>query len=86
VPRFVDAKDKEWHELPIGRFTLASFAVTVGLFGVAHHRWAVAIAFCAILNLYLMWRRSLGPAIVVHAVTNLALAIYVLHTGQWSFW
>ena len=31
-------------------------------------------------------RLSLGDLILVHAVTNLALSLYVIGTGRWEFW
>jgi CAAX prenyl protease-like protein len=88
LPRFVDTMDgeRDWRDLPIGRFTLLSFAVTAVLFGLAHHRWAVGIATGVVYNAWLLWRRSLGHVILAHAVTNLALAVYVLETGRYTFW
>jgi len=85
--RYVDTmEDGNWRAAPIGRFTVLSFAAVAILFGLAHHRWLVAILTGVIFNLYTMWRRALWPVIVVHAVTNLALGIYVLQTGRWTFW
>jgi CAAX prenyl protease-like protein len=87
LPRFVDAgRDADWRDLPVGRFTVLSFVATAVLFGLAHHRWAVGIATGVVYNAYLLARRSLGPVVVAHAVTNLALAVYVLRTGLWTFW
>ena len=37
-------------------------------------------------NLLLYRTKSLYACIVAHGVTNLAPAIYVLATGEWSFW
>jgi uncharacterized protein len=34
----------------------------------------------------LVYSKSLGACIIAHAVTNLLLALYVLHTKQWFFW
>jgi CAAX prenyl protease-like protein len=89
LPRFIDAyedEEKDWRDLPIGRFTVFSFVATAVLFGFAHNRWAVGIATGVVYNAYLLWRRSLGSVIVAHAVTNLVLGIYVLETGYWTFW
>jgi CAAX protease family protein len=88
LPRFIDTfeKGEDWRTRALGSYTIVSFVVTAILFGLAHHRWAVGIATGLIYNGYFLWRRSLWPIILVHAVTNLALGIYVLETGHWTFW
>lgn len=63
----------------------AGFWWMVVLFAVEHDRYLVgAIAGIAYGLLYL--RKGLPAAIIAHAVTNLALGIWVLRTGQWQFW
>jgi hypothetical protein len=37
-------------------------------------------------NLLLYRYRSITQCIVAHAVTNLALGVYVLSSGKWYFW
>ena len=87
LPRWLDMpQGGDWRGQPIGKFTLYSFVWTVILFGAVHNRWAVGLAAGVLYNGYLAWRRSLLPVIVAHAVTNLALGIYVLRTELWTFW
>ena len=63
----------------------AGFWAMVALFAVEHDRWLVgAIAGAAYGALYL--RKGLGAAAVAHAVTNLALGVWVLLTGAWELW
>jgi membrane protease YdiL (CAAX protease family) len=56
------------------------------LFALAHPEWVAALAYCALLNGLLYWRRNLWDCIVAHAVSNLVLGIYVLATGNWMLW
>ena len=46
--------------------------------------WARAVAGAVYGLLYL--KKGLLAAIVAHALTNLALGLYVLKTGAWQFW
>jgi hypothetical protein len=34
----------------------------------------------------LVWKKSLGACIVMHAVTNFLLGIYILMSGKWYYW
>lgn len=81
------ATDQEkWQELPVGTFSVVAFFIVAGLFAVAHPEWLVA-AICAMLYAGLLWKtRSLFACILAHGVTNLALGIYVLVTGDWKYW
>ncbi|WP_051434437.1 CAAX prenyl protease-related protein [Desulfonatronum lacustre] len=76
----------EFSKVPLGTFTLSSFLVCAVLFGLAHH-FILAGIMAAMAYSWLLYRtKSLAQAILAHAVTNLALAAYVLQTGQWYFW
>ena len=63
----------------------AGFAWMVALFAVEHDRYLVGAIAGAIYGL-LYLKRGLFAAILAHAVTNLALGLYVIHTGRWEFW
>lgn len=87
LPRFLETPPGgDFRERPVGRFGWRTFLLVAVLFGLSHHRWAVGIAAGLLYNGYLLWRRSLWPVIIAHAATNLALGLYVVHTGLWSFW
>lgn len=73
-------------EVAMGAFSWLSFVVTVLLFGGEHIRWGVGIAAGIIYNLLLYRTKSVFACILAHAVTNLALGIYVLITQQWRYW
>ena len=62
--RFVDVyydRTKDFHDLPIGQFTLASFFLTTVFFTVSHTTWEapVAAACCMIYNLLLYHRKTI---------------------------
>lgn len=73
-------------KVPLGTFTLSSFLVCALLFGLAHHFILAGIMAGMAYSLLLYKTKSLAQCILAHAVTNLALAVYVLHTGSWYFW
>ena len=78
--------DKNFDAVQIGTFTWASFLFTVGLFGLEHNYVYAGIMAGVVYNLLLYRTRSLAQCILAHAVTNLALAVYVVITGKWQFW
>jgi len=76
----------DFKQVALGKFTWISFAVVALLFGFEHHRWLVGIVAGVIYAALLYREKNLWTCIVAHGVTNLALGLYVLKTGQWSFW
>lgn len=78
--------DKDFDRVPLGAFTWGSFLVTVVLFGLEHTYILAGVMAGIIYNLILYRTRSLAQCVLAHAVTNLALALYVLQSGEWRFW
>ena len=78
--------DKNFDTVRMGTFTWVSFLLTVVLFGLEHNYIYAGIMAGIVYNLLLYRTRSLAHCVLSHAVTNLALAIYVLFTGKWQFW
>ena len=76
----------EFEEVPLGTFNLTAFAVVALFFGFAHQEWLAAIVCAAAYAILFRQTRSLYACIVAHGVTNLALGLYVLSTGQWHYW
>lgn len=75
-----------FEKVPLGLFTLGSFAATVILFGLVHHLWLAGMLAGAIYNGLLYQTRRLGPCVVAHATTNFILGIHVLITQEWQWW
>lgn len=80
-------QDSRFSRVPLGQYTPLAFWATTILFAAEHGPyWEVGLACGALYNWW-MWRtKSLGDLILVHAVTNLALSLYVIGAGRWTFW
>jgi CAAX prenyl protease-like protein len=78
--------DENFFKVPVGAFNKASFLLTVVLFGFEHNFILAGMMAGIFYNLILYRTKSLANCILAHAVTNLALALYVLSTGKWQFW
>ena len=76
----------DFKSVPLGAFTWFSFIIVSVAFGFEHHRWLVGIAAGAIYAWVLYRSKNLFEPILAHAVTNLMLGIYVIQSGEWSFW
>ena len=70
----------------IGQFTWVSFLLTTFLFDLEHNLYLAGIMAGIAYNLLLYRTKSIFHCIVGHTVTNLALGMYVIYTGQWHFW
>ncbi|WP_447979466.1 CAAX prenyl protease-related protein [Candidatus Nitrospira bockiana] len=72
--------------VPLGAFTPLSFIVTVALFGVEHDLWLAGMMAGAAYAGVLYATKRLWPCILAHGVTNFALGVHVLLTGEWKWW
>ncbi|MCG8406846.1 MAG: CAAX prenyl protease-related protein [Phycisphaerales bacterium] len=74
-------------DVPLGTFTWFSFLGS-SLLSVAQHpaNWGVSILCWMLFNALFYWKKSLFCLILTHAITNLALYIYVVREGDWQFW
>jgi CAAX prenyl protease-like protein len=85
LPRWL--QDTRFERIPLGQYTPLAFWATAVLFAMEHGPfWEVGLASGIIYNWWMRRSRSLGDLIVAHAVTNLALSLYVIATGRWSVW
>ena len=71
----------------VGEWDWKAYLVVSLAFAVVHGNWwATSIVWGLMIGGLLAYTRSLGACIVMHATTNLLLALYVLRTGDWTFW
>jgi uncharacterized protein len=72
----------------IGTFSWISFIVVSVAFCISHSRpdWPAALLTGAIYNLVAYRTKSLSSCILAHALTNLALGLWIISTRQWGFW
>lgn len=72
--------------VPPGRVGLRAVVLSSFVFVLAHTLWlAAALAALAYAWLYIR-SGKLWPAVIAHGVTNGALGVWVVATGNWQFW
>jgi CAAX prenyl protease-like protein len=65
---------------------IKAFAICSALFALEHSEWLAGLAAGIVYTLLYVRTRNLWAPIVSHAITNAALAIWILATGRWAFW
>ena len=85
LPRWIVNND--WQKVPLGTFNVMAFVATAVLFASEHGPfWEVGL-LCGLIYNWWMWKtKSLGDLVLVHAVTNAALAGFVMVTRQYAYW
>lgn len=78
--------DPNFESIPIGSFTWSSFIISTVLFGLEHHLFVAGMIAGIVYSLIVYKTRSIAQCVLAHAISNLALALYVLCTGKWYFW
>ncbi len=80
--------DEKFDRVPFGAFSWLSFLVVSAAFALEHSMadWAAAFATGMIYNAVAYRTKSLTACVIVHAVTNLLLGLWIMRTGQWGFW
>lgn len=78
--------EEDFNKVPLGVYTVPSFAITVGLFGMEHSQWLAGLVCAALYNWLYYRRKSLFACVVAHATSNAVLAAWVLWRGDWKFW
>ncbi len=86
--RWLVDTDRDFRKTPFGTWQLKAVAITTLMVTMAHSPvdWLGAIIFGSAMAWLAIRTKSLGACVVMHAVANLALGIYVLVTGQYGFW
>lgn len=79
--------DEDFESVPVGKYTQFSFWGTAAMVVLIHaDQWQVALPWALISTGWFVYTKSLGSMVLLHAVTNLGLATYVLYTGKFYFW
>jgi CAAX prenyl protease-like protein len=78
--------DSRWETLPVGTFSVSALCIVSAIFAAMHPEWLAALLYGVVIALLLKQTRSLFACVVMHAVTNLGLGIYVLVTRDWTLW
>ena len=76
-----------FEKVVLGTYGAEAFWLTAVLFASEHGAyWDVGLAAGILYNWWMIRTRSLADCILAHAVTNAALAAYVLMAHQWQYW
>ncbi len=79
--------DRDFTKIPLGTYLPSAFWITAVLFASEHGPyWEVGLAAGVIYNWWMLRTRSLADCILAHAITNGALAVYVVTAGAWRYW
>ncbi len=86
--RFVCDWEGDYWKQPFGRATLKSYLIVTGLFMTAHAPvdYAGAFVYGSLTYLLCVWSKSLGACVVMHAVANFLMGVYIMNTGKFGLW
>jgi uncharacterized protein len=88
VMRFcMDWEGNYWKQ-PFGRAHWKSYFIVTLLFMFAHAPidWAGALVYGSLTYLLCVWSKSLGACVVMHAVANFLMGVYVMAYGKYGLW
>ena len=77
---------EEFEKVEQGTFTNFSFSVVTLMFASAHAEILAAIAWCAMINVVYARTKNVWACVLMHAVTNGLLGVYVLAMKEWHLW
>lgn len=63
-----------------------AFVTSAVFFAFEHNLWLAGLLAGAVYSLLYMRSGTLWSPILAHAVTNGLLGVWVIHTGNWSYW
>ncbi|MEE9608405.1 MAG: CAAX prenyl protease-related protein [Myxococcota bacterium] len=85
LQRYVEVYDSgaDFRDVPIGRFSWRGFLAVVVYFPATHLAWGgkemlVAIPWAIGTTLWYYHRKHIAPLVIVHAVTNLSIFLFVV--------
>ena len=86
--RWLVDTDRPFTKTPFGTYQFRAVALTTLLVVLAHQPtdWLGALVFASVMAWLAIRTKSLAACVVMHAVANLLLGVYVMVTEQWGFW
>lgn len=80
--------DRHFLKTPFGTHTWKAYWITTLAFVIVHmpEDWLGAFVYGSLTYWVAIRTKSLFACVLMHAVANLALGIYVMMTRQWGFW
>ncbi len=88
VMRFVCDWEGDYWKQPFGRAGVLSYLIVTGLFMVAHAPvdYAGAFVYGSLTYLLCAWSKNLGACVIMHAVANFLMGIYIMKSGNYGLW
>jgi len=86
--RFVSDWEGDYWKQPFGRAHWTSYVIVTGAFMIAHAPvdYAGAFVYGSLTYVLCVWSKNLGACVVMHAVANLLMGLYILATGKYGLW
>ncbi len=86
--RWIVADGGDFRRVPFGTHAWKSFFIVTAGVVLAHHPldYPGALVWGVLMYVLAVRTRSLAACVLMHAVGNLLLGIYVMTTRQWGFW
>jgi CAAX prenyl protease-like protein len=79
--------NNDFQKVALGTYLPKAFWITAILFAAEHGPyWDVGLITGILYNFWMIRSRSLGDCVLMHAVTNLLLSLYVIAYAQWQYW
>jgi CAAX prenyl protease-like protein len=77
----------DFQKIPLGTYAPLALWLTAIFFGAEHGPyWDVGLLTGIVYNFWMIRSKCLGDCVLMHAVTNLLLSLYVIAYGQWQYW
>lgn len=86
--RYVIADGDDFRRVPFGTHHWRSFSIVTVCVMLAHNPadWLAALMWGSLVYFLAVRTKSLSACILMHAVANLLLGVYVMITRQWGYW
>jgi len=86
--RFLVDPDSDFWNVPFGTHHRRSLIVVTALFAMAHAPidYVAAVLYGLLTYWLAVKTKSLSACVLMHAVANLLLGVYVVATEQWGYW
>ncbi len=84
----VSNDEKPFTSIQIGTHSWKAFIITTACVVFVHSQedWLGALIFGSMMYYLCIRTKSLAACVLMHAIANLILGIYVMKTQQWGFW
>ena len=87
-PLYLALNERSINDVAPGNWSWMAVILSTLVFtsGHAPHEWPAAVLYGLLMTVLWIYRKDLLACIAAHAVTNIALAVYVFSTENWQYW